>query len=81
MREGRTERNKYAEHRASANFSSSGHPVRPPRRARGSGSDSASLGRGQAAPPTEKYYFGAPVTVRKLPGRAESTGGLGRSHR
>lgn len=81
MREKRPEKNYYTENRRSANFSSSGHPVRPPRRQKSSDYGYSSLSRQSASDrhysslsfrkqepdshPTDKYYFGAPTTVRK----------------
>ena len=98
MREKRPERSYYSENRRSANFTSSGHPVRPPRRQKSS--DYGSLSRGQSSNaghysslsfkrpdntdhhPTEKYYFGAPVTTVKKSSSRDSHvgGGLTRSY-
>jgi len=101
LREKPVERNNYSEKRMSANFSSSGHPVRPPRRQKQSEYGYSSLSR-QAMDrnsqyssqhnsqysslrkpepsPTEKYYFGGPVTIKKYPSSGGGGGGLTRSY-
>ena len=99
MRERKPDRNYYTENRRSANFSSSGHPVRPPRRNKTSDYGYSSLSRQSQSTdrhysslsfrkpessPTDKYYFGGPVTVKKYGGSREHVsgggGGLTRSY-
>ena len=94
------DRSYYSENRRSANFSSTGHPVRPPRRQKSSENGYSSLSRQshssdnrhyaslsfrrpETSNPTDKYYFGGPVTVKKYPGSRDNVGagaGLTRSY-
>ena len=82
-------KNFYAANRVSADFSSTGQPIRPPRRTKNTNSESFSYPRSpqkhhlkennstnissRDGHVTEKYYFGNPQTVK------HSTGGLNRS--
>jgi len=66
----RQDRNYYTSNRASANFSSSGHPVRPPRRTKTSGYDvgahyaSSKVTSDYRSSPSEKYYFGSTAPIK-----------------
>merc|ERR1711915_126004 len=66
----RQDRNYYTSNRASANFSSSGHPVRPPRKTKTSGYDvgahyaSSKVTSDYRSSPSEKYYFGSTAPIK-----------------
>lgn len=83
-----------AVNRVSANFSSSGHPVRPPRKIKKPDYEEVSFSttqgkiiphsveslpsnkRSRSAHHTEKYYFGNPVTVKKVSTQSTHNGNL-----